>query len=218
MAVIDRDEVLAPILHLTERADQIFRVRPVSRGRGLVDVPAADGASRNTGLPREEAAGLVRCGLARVRDDAIAQVARESEGLPGYRPPAIAGIAAAATAAPPEGPVKIPSSRASLRVIRVASSVDWVMCTSAIASSQIAGRNAVGMCFQPSMPWSASSGCTATMRTPFARSAFEMPTIVPEVPTPATTCVTFPSVWRQISGPVVSSCARGFAGFEYWSR
>ena len=92
MAVIDRDEVLAPILHLTERADQIFRVRPVPRGRRLVDVPAADGASRNAGLPREETAGLVRCGLTRVRDDAIAQVAREREGLAGYRPPAIAGM------------------------------------------------------------------------------------------------------------------------------
>jgi len=28
--------------------------------------------------------------------------------------------------------------------------------------------------------------------------------IVPLVPIPATTCVTAPAVWRQISGPVVS--------------
>ncbi len=31
----------------------------------------------------------------------------------------------------------------------------------------------------------------------------ETPEIVPPVPTPATQWVTLPSVWRQISGPVV---------------
>ena len=43
------------------------------------------------------------------------------------------------------------------------------------------------------------------------------PVIVPPVPTPATKCVTRPSVCAQISGPVVSSCERGLSGFEYWS-
>ena len=30
-----------------------------------------------------------------------------------------------------------------------------------------------------------------------------VPVIVPQVPRPATKCVTLPAVWRQISGPVV---------------
>ena len=44
-----------------------------------------------------------------------------------------------------------------------------------------------------------------------------MPVTVPPVPTLATRWVTRPSVWRQISGPVVASWARGFSGFQYWS-
>ena len=43
-----------------------------------------------------------------------------------------------------------------------------------------------------------------------------MPEIVPPVPTPATKCVMRPSVWSQISGPVVSTWDAGLAGFEYW--
>ncbi len=43
-----------------------------------------------------------------------------------------------------------------------------------------------------------------------------MPVIVPPVPSPATKWVTRPAVWRQISGPVDSTCACGFAGFAYW--
>ena len=44
-----------------------------------------------------------------------------------------------------------------------------------------------------------------------------MPVTVPPVPTLATRCVIRPSVWAQISGPVVRSCADGFSGFQYWS-
>ena len=50
-----------------------------------------------------------------------------------------------------------------------------------------------------------------------AFSARATPVIVPPVPMPATKWVTRPAVWSQISGPVVRSCASGFAGFEYWS-
>ena len=42
-----------------------------------------------------------------------------------------------------------------------------------------------------------------------------IPQKVPVVPRPATKCVSLPCVSRQISGPVVSKCARQFAGFEY---
>ena len=45
----------------------------------------------------------------------------------------------------------------------------------------------------------------------------ETPTMVPEVPTPATKWVTRPPVCFQISAAVPSSCESGFAGFEYWS-
>ena len=41
--------------------------------------------------------------------------------------------------------------------------------------------------------------------------------MVPPVPAAITTCVTRPSVWRQISGPVVSSWAVGFSMLWYWS-
>jgi hypothetical protein len=44
-----------------------------------------------------------------------------------------------------------------------------------------------------------------------------VPEIVPPVPTLATKWVTRPSVWSQISGPVVRSCASGFSWFQYWS-
>ena len=44
-----------------------------------------------------------------------------------------------------------------------------------------------------------------------------MPLIVPPVPTLAMKWVSLPSVWRQISGPVVRSWAAGFSAFQYWS-
>ena len=43
-----------------------------------------------------------------------------------------------------------------------------------------------------------------------------VPVMVPPVPTPATKISTLPSVSAQISGPVVSKCALGFAGFTNW--
>ncbi len=44
-----------------------------------------------------------------------------------------------------------------------------------------------------------------------------MPEMVPPVPTPHTKCVMRPRVCAQISGPVVSYCARGLSGLWYWS-
>ena len=43
-----------------------------------------------------------------------------------------------------------------------------------------------------------------------------VPVSVPPVPTPATKISTFPSVSFQISGPVVSRCTFGLAGFTNW--
>ncbi len=40
--------------------------------------------------------------------------------------------------------------------------------------------------------------------------------MVPQVPAPATKWVMRPAVCRQISGPVVFSCASGLAGLAYW--
>ena len=42
------------------------------------------------------------------------------------------------------------------------------------------------------------------------------PVIVPPVPTPETKTSIVPSVCRQISGPVVSSCVCGLTGLKYW--
>ncbi|OQA69517.1 MAG: hypothetical protein BWY37_00762 [Firmicutes bacterium ADurb.Bin262] len=42
------------------------------------------------------------------------------------------------------------------------------------------------------------------------------PDTVPPVPMPATKISTLPAVSFQISGPVVASCAAGFAGFVNW--
>ena len=42
------------------------------------------------------------------------------------------------------------------------------------------------------------------------------PVTVPPVPTPATNQSILPSVSAQISGPVVSKCALGLAGFTNW--
>ena len=44
-----------------------------------------------------------------------------------------------------------------------------------------------------------------------------MPVIVPQVPRLATKWVILPSVWRQISGPVVRKWASGLASLAYWS-
>lgn len=41
-----------------------------------------------------------------------------------------------------------------------------------------------------------------------------VPEIVPPVPIGATKCVTAPSASRQISGAVLSTCARGFEGLS----
>ena len=68
------------------------------------------------------------------------------------------------------------------------------------------GIIAVGMCFNPSIPWNDSAGCTATKVTRgfFSRRNLPVPIIVPVVPKPARKWVIRPSVCSQISGPVVS--------------
>src|SRR2546423_11053511 len=43
-----------------------------------------------------------------------------------------------------------------------------------------------------------------------------VPLTVPQVPRETNRWVIFPSVCRQISGPVVRTCARTFWSFSYW--
>ena len=63
-----------------------------------------------------------------------------------------------------------------------------------------------------------SLGWTAITRTPgFLRLRNRLhPVTVPQVPSETNRCVMAPSVWCQISGPVVSSCARALRSFSYW--
>ena len=67
------------------------------------------------------------------------------------------------------------------------------------------GTMAEAMCFQPSRPWKAESGCRLMQRmaglNSFRRRA--VPTNVPLVPSPATKWVIRPPVCSQISGAVV---------------
>ena len=75
------------------------------------------------------------------------------------------------------------------------------------------------MCLRPSSPCIASSGSTAITLIArfFDLRNLPVPITVPPVPIAATKCVTWPRVWRQISGPVVSKCASGLASLLYWS-
>lgn len=91
MAVIDRGQLFATVVHVAERAQLFARVYAVPGRWRLVDVRAADRACGLAGARRDEPAGLVRCGLARVGDDLVADRARQAQGLR-YAPPAIAGM------------------------------------------------------------------------------------------------------------------------------
>ena len=117
-----------------------------------------------------------------------------------------------------------PSSRVTLR----AAANDSVSLTFTVRSTSD-GSNVVGQKSSPTpstrygrpVPpeYTEPSGSAATICTAgFCALRYRAtPVMVPPVPTPATKCVTLPSVCRQISGPVERSCSAGLAGLEYWS-
>ena len=74
-----------------------------------------------------------------------------------------------------------------------------------------------GRATSPERTLPSGSAPTTTRSGRWARRWRAAPVIVPPVPTLATRCVIRPAVCSQISGPVVTSWARGFSGFQYWS-
>src|SRR5215208_6233063 len=124
---------------------------------------------------------------------------------------------------PHDPPTSSASSRASRRVISNESASDTAMISSGTVGSYADGQKSsptpstrYGRPVPPE--YTDPSGSTPTMRTgpdpadpPLPPREADtslryrpVPVIVPPVPTPATKCVTRPSVSRQISGPVVS--------------
>lgn len=92
VAVIDRDQLLAVLVHRAEGAQLLSWIDAIAGHRRGVDIRAWDDTARKARDPGEEPAGLVRRGFARVRDDLIAQLASEREDPRRYAPPAIAGM------------------------------------------------------------------------------------------------------------------------------
>eukprot|EP00982_Pelagococcus_subviridis_P010918 31036-Pelagococcus_subviridis.AAC.14 len=133
---------------------------------------------------------------------------------------------AASAAAPEEMPTMSPSLRASSFAISIASSLPTWMISSRISVSRMPGMNPAPM------PWilcgpgpdplktADSFGSTATTLTfGFLDLRYRpVPVTVPPVPTPQTRMSICPAVSSQISGPVVSKCTFGFAGFSNCCR
>ena len=91
MAVVDRDQVLAVRLHLTERPELLAGIDGVARDRRGVDIRAADESCRRGVASGEEAARLLRRLRASVGHDVVPKRRREREPFD-QRPPAIAGM------------------------------------------------------------------------------------------------------------------------------
>jgi len=93
MAVVDRDELTIEITRLPERVEHLCLVDDVARlGRGM-HVATAQHAAHHVFVTKQEPAALLGRGLARVRDDLIAQFAWKDKARPvDQRPPAIAGM------------------------------------------------------------------------------------------------------------------------------
>ena len=112
---------------------------------------------------------------------------------------------AAHSAPPDEMPAKMPSSRASRRVVSSASACDTSITRSTRFQSQIFGRycgghlRMPGIC-EPSEGWQP----TIWIFGFFSLKNCEQPMMVPVVPMLETKCVMRPCVSRQISGPVPS--------------
>mmetsp|Transcript_22974 Transcript_22974/g.31838 ORF Transcript_22974/g.31838 Transcript_22974/m.31838 type:complete len:206 (+) Transcript_22974:186-803(+) len=127
---------------------------------------------------------------------------------------------AACTAAPDEMPTSRPSFWASSRAMTIASSLDTWTTSSIRAVSQLPGMNPAPMpwilCGPGAPPLSTgdSTGSTAMdLRSGFlVRRNCVQPVMVPPVPTPPMKISMLPSVWSQISGPVVSRWILGLSG------
>src|SRR4029078_12825697 len=127
-----------------------------------------------------------------------------------------ASRAAATSTAPQNGPPKIPSRSTRSRSAAIASALLTRYFASSIDGSRISGTNPSSSERRPWTP-SPGSGSAATIRTPgFARRRYRpTPMSGALVPTPATK-TTNSGQSAMISGPVVSSCARGLASLPYW--
>ena len=71
---------------------KVPRVEQVATRLVIGGVAAADDARRDPVLTCDEATGFIGRRLARVGEDRVAQLRRESERVRGYAPPAIAGM------------------------------------------------------------------------------------------------------------------------------
>src|SRR5947207_12865464 len=89
VTVIDRDEVLAPGIHLAKHAQLLAWIDAVARRRRLVGVRAAHRARGSAGVSQDEAARLVGRGRARVGHDRVAYCWWQRERVRS-EPPAIA--------------------------------------------------------------------------------------------------------------------------------
>ena len=91
--MVDRDELTIEIARLPERVEHLCLVDDVARlGRGM-HVATAQHAAHDLVLTEQESAAFLRRGLARIRNDLIAQVAWQDETHAfDQRPPAIAGM------------------------------------------------------------------------------------------------------------------------------
>src|SRR5918994_834029 len=133
-------------------------------------------------------------------------------------PPSISPATRTATAiaAPHDRPAKMPSSASRRRTPITASRLVTRTLSSSTDSSSTGGTNPSS---SDRRPWTCSPGIgsAATIRTPGRRDFRKRPTpvSVPPVPRPATKTSTS-GTWARISGPVVSSWARGFASLPYW--
>src|SRR6185369_4477221 len=124
---------------------------------------------------------------------------------------------APASAMPELGPAMMLSSWLSRLHIQYASSLP----TSWTPSYSLGRKKSVSLsAFRlrtPGMSWPSLGWTPSTLILLFLDFRKRPPPVmVPQVPRPATKWVIFPSVWRQISGPVVRKWASGLAGFLYW--
>src|SRR4029079_2572574 len=101
VAVLARDELLAVLVHVLERAQLLARVDQIARRRLRMRVRARNDPRGHATTARDQAAGLIRRRSARVLHDRVAQLPREHERvrcvrtslrLCAYAPPAIAGM------------------------------------------------------------------------------------------------------------------------------
>src|SRR3989442_3036823 len=91
--VVDRDEIAIEVTRLAERLEHLFLVDDIASLRRGMHVAATQDFEGDLVLAKQKSAALLRCGLARVREDLVSQLSREDEPHAVHQlPPAIAGI------------------------------------------------------------------------------------------------------------------------------